>query len=70
MYEIVKHVGEGPRHPLNYEQTEVVKPFNKLRQALAYWKEHQLWGTDGYYLVVIARGVQPTALRLNKEHFV
>lgn len=70
MYEIVQHQGDGPVHPLNYAKTKLVEPFHKLRDALDYWKAKKLYGSDGYFLVVIAPGVPPTAMRLGKEHFV
>lgn len=69
MYEIIRSTGDGPPYPLDYESSRLVKPFEKLRDALNYWKREKLFGSDGFFLVVVEAGARPTALRLEKEHF-
>jgi len=69
MYEIIKQNGE-PSYPLEYSRTSLVKPFSSLSEAMSYWKKKNLLGAKGYFLILKAEGVIPTALRLTKEHFV
>ena len=70
MFEIIQHTGDGAHYPLDYPNTKLVQPFEKLREALDYWKRNNLCGSDGYFLVVNVPGVRPTAMRLEKGHFV